>query len=282
MKNNNTIISIVLGVTMLFLAVSFVAWTIIPHYQIRHAYQSFQKAKEGNTEAVLNTSSIFNPYTYAQPQIRNELLEFTFDLYKNKSQFTMDVLPFANEKMREVVDRDATHPKYLLTMAKGYNLHAELTSSSSEYELSNKYYQQALALVPHNPDITYAWGVSLVDQGKIKEGLGLLEDLLKTNPKIADSHYYLGLAYFKLDRYNDALDAFEDALRINVLFEPDITKDVYTKLFEQYYLKKDIQRFVVVTTRLVELDREQGELYKQIVEYVTKRNMLPPINIEKN
>ena len=281
MKNNNSLISIVLGVATIFFGVALVAWTLIPRAQIRTAYTAFHKAKSGDTEMVLNTGRIFTPYTYAQPQIRNEFLEFTFDLYKNKSAAVMDLLPFANQKMQEVVDRDATHPKYLLTMAKGYNLHADLINSKEMYDLSSTYYQKALALVPQNPDIIYAWGVSLVDQGKSKEGIVLLEDLLKANPDIAESHYYLGLAYYKIGNYNQALALFEKALASNPLLNTTTTVDVYVKLFEHYYLKRDIGNFVIVSTRLSTLDTEQGSIHTSILAYIAKHNKLPPINIEK-
>jgi tetratricopeptide (TPR) repeat protein len=275
------LLTILFGINLTFMGIVVVWWTIIPAHQARVASRVFQYILAGKTEAI--PQSIFSP-SYVQPELRNAYLDTVFDLYKEgKKDVALTLLPDARARMQEAVDQGSVYTRYLLSLAKAYNLSADNTNDSELYEQANKYYAQALTFSPRSPAITYAYGMSLVNQGKKEEGIHILEDLLAANTKISESHYYLALAYIKTDPkyYNRALDELEETLRIEPDFDDVGMKALYAKLFQHYYSVKDKERFMRVAQRLVMLDPVQQDMYFKIMQYVSRHNTLPLINISQ-
>ena len=75
--------------------------------------------------------------------------------------------------------------------------------------------KQALVLSPNEPQVLNYLGYSWVDQQRnIKEALTMLEKARALSPQdgyIIDS---VGWAYYRLGRYDDAVDALEDAVQL--------------------------------------------------------------------
>ena len=68
------------------------------------------------------------------------------------------------------------------------------------------------------PEDTCAWytlGVAYDKLNRYNDAIEAYRQALRINPEDADAWYNLGLAYGNLNRYNDAIEAFRQALRIN-------------------------------------------------------------------
>lgn len=63
-------------------------------------------------------------------------------------------------------------------------------------------------------------GRAYAKQGRINEAINELETALKLKPDLAEAHYNLGLIYMSLRRNDDAVNEFKAALMINPYFTP--------------------------------------------------------------
>jgi tetratricopeptide (TPR) repeat protein len=71
--------------------------------------------------------------------------------------------------------------------------------------------------------------LALLQQGKTDEGIALLQNVLKTDPKYAAAHYYLGLAYQQKKEDEEARKHLQEAIRL----KPDFG-EAYQALGENY------------------------------------------------
>jgi len=74
-----------------------------------------------------------------------------------------------------------------------------------------------------NPDNAYTWvvvGCCYGSLGRYQEAIDALKQAIKIKPDCAKAHWCLGLAYGNLDRWQDAIESYKQAIRI----EPDDAK----------------------------------------------------------
>lgn len=72
-----------------------------------------------------------------------------------------------------------------------------------------------LELRPASERPAYEMGVAKVFAGKFEEGKQLLEELVAQGPPNADAHYWIGAAWQGLGQHAKAIDAFQEALRVD-------------------------------------------------------------------
>src|ERR1700758_5153469 len=65
------------------------------------------------------------------------------------------------------------------------------------------------------PQTLFADGFELLKTGKAKEAAAKFEAGLKSDPRNALAHYYLGEAYFRLQRNAEAIDQFQRSLGLD-------------------------------------------------------------------
>lgn len=73
------------------------------------------------------------------------------------------------------------------------------------------YFQSALAFRPDDSYVMMIYGIHLSRVGKTKEALEYFDKAKLIGDDSANLHYNLGLAYFQLKRYDDALDSAHKA-----------------------------------------------------------------------
>ena len=69
--------------------------------------------------------------------------------------------------------------------------------------------------VPENPVAWFSLGVAYRKLNRYNDAIEAYRQALRINPELAEAWYNLGFAYSKLNRHNDAIEAFRQALRIN-------------------------------------------------------------------
>lgn len=60
----------------------------------------------------------------------------------------------------------------------------------------------------------YYLGVSLIEGGRAKKGIGYLEKYLVHHPKDYNVHWKLGYEYFRLNEYEKAIDSYVEARKL--------------------------------------------------------------------
>ena len=119
--------------------------------------------------------------------------------------------------------------------------------------LAQQEYREALSRDPNHPIALCELGMILVNEGKWKEGVALLEAARKTEESYAPCYYYAGYAYGKEGMPQEAQKMFDEAEKINPF---DYNNFVYQgKVFEG---NKDL--------------RKAFEAYKKALEIILHYN----------
>lgn len=87
-----------------------------------------------------------------------------------------------------------------------------------EYDLAMKYYAEAAAKEPDAVLMTLiekGIGICHIAKGDFGEAIRHFQQSVTLTPTLAESHYWLGLCYQKLAKKADAVDAFENTVRLS-------------------------------------------------------------------
>jgi tetratricopeptide (TPR) repeat protein len=85
------------------------------------------------------------------------------------------------------------------------------------YTLAEISYRQAIKLEPYFAEAYKGLGLTLLQEGKLKESITYLEKAAKLRPKESDIFYYIGIAYERLGQFESAYRYYQIALK----FAPD-------------------------------------------------------------
>ncbi|MBF0100946.1 MAG: tetratricopeptide repeat protein [Desulfobacterales bacterium] len=93
---------------------------------------------------------------------------------------------------------------------------AQIYKDLKNDELAMNHYNQALRIDPKSGGVLYNYGAFLLEQGKINEAISLFQQaLLYFEGNISDVHYYLGKAYYAINKYSLAILHFEKTIALN-------------------------------------------------------------------
>ena len=83
-------------------------------------------------------------------------------------------------------------------------------------------FEYMLSKAPNAP-LHYSLGNAYLNLGRYQDAVEAYKQAIKIKPDYADAHYYLGNAYDKLGRYQEAIEAFGQAIKI----KPDYAEAHY-------------------------------------------------------
>ena len=263
-----------------FSGISFFAWALIPSFQMSRYAKAMEQEFVAPSQ-ILNDEFIFTPATYsAQGAIRQNMLTLVLQEYdEGKFKGPSPVLDLALKKMEEYSSQHPDEYEFVMLIAKGYDAEANLTNNPALFKTAETYYDKARVLMPDRQEGVYLLAINLFNQGRIDEGLAVLQHAEDLNPEIASTHFELAQAYSALGKsyYDKSLAEFEFALSKGVNLDPAITKKSYENFFSYYYHKGDFADSLTAVRRLVTLDPAQT-VYPQLVAYMEKNQTLPKID----
>jgi tetratricopeptide (TPR) repeat protein len=107
---------------------------------------------------------------------------------------------------------------------------------------------------PKNADAWYNLGVACANLKRYNDAIDAYRQAIRINPKDAGSWNNLGIVYDELKRYNDAIDAYRQAIRIN-------PKDVsaWTNLGATYFVSGNRSAALDAVWELRRLDPEKAD-----------------------
>jgi tetratricopeptide (TPR) repeat protein len=229
-----------------------------------------------------NREKIFEPFTYIQPGLRFDFANVFFDGYlTGPTKTEPPLLAAAVRELEEGVAREPHYPQHHLSLGKGYDLLADFHPSEAQVfrKKAEEQYLAGLAIFPGNPRITYAYAVNLAGQKRQDEAIAMLRTLYASDPRVAESAYYLGLILYTSAPQNaaESLGYFEQALDGKQNPLPNLTLSIYRQMLPYYYNQGDLAHFTTVVQRLAQLPSEDKATYASIATYIEEHHALPTI-----
>jgi TolB-like protein/class 3 adenylate cyclase/Flp pilus assembly protein TadD len=102
------------------------------------------------------------------------------------------------------------------TSTAGYRLLAEVHMNRGQFDLALGQTDRALEINPNDAESFAARGAILAWAGRAEEALPWIEGALRIDPANARAAFYLGMTYYFIDRYSEAVDAMDRALAGNL------------------------------------------------------------------
>jgi len=118
-------------------------------------------------------------------------------------------------EQRDLEQAAANYREWVRYQPQDANAHLELASTLNE--LGNKdeamvHFGHALERNPQDPTSLYNIGVQMVNSGAVEEGAALIVRAVEAKPEFPMALKNLGYAYARIEKYQEAVDAFEKYL----------------------------------------------------------------------
>lgn len=268
----------VFGGASLFFLWALIFWTIVPFSQMSTYLSAIGSSK--NAAAILQyPDAIFEPYTFAQQDIRGHFLNIMIQYY-GKSEQLQPLIDESIKRMEELVEKEPTNPRYLLMLANAYDRRARAGGGVELFKKAEIYYKRAAELAPLRQDVVYETAFNLAAQGRNDEATALLRNVLKVDDVSPETHYFLGAILAEQNRdYHEALKEIEIAMGNPAFanFKSEEVRNIYRIFLKRTYTAHDKVNFMIVTKRLEVLDPDQADTVRQMEAWVNK-GQWPAIN----
>lgn len=228
-----------------------------PSQNASSAKEEFGKAlalqKAGNFK---EASLIYKKYLKAQD--KDVLAWNNFGLCQQRLKI-YDAAEKAFRKAMSLDDKDV----------QAYNNLASLEIERGDFKEAEKLYKAAIVKDPEFPYTYNNLAVLYKNQGKLYRAVEQYKLAIDKAP-VADFYYNLGLLYFSMHKYDDMLETFQQALRI----QPNYSEVYYSLALSHFYnvmgyeLQKREAEFKRAFNKLVELNPALAKDFKQ--NYLSK------------
>ena len=261
-ENDSNIVNYVgiyFSIFTVFLIFVFLRNDLFAYFQM-HRYISL---RTGNDPKVMlnQIDSVFEPFTPAQMNIRNDFLSFTKDKYDVKNESTVALSDIAIKRAEEYVSKNPFDVRFLVYIAGAYsNKGIDLKS----IELLNKgeeLFRKMIVYAPKRPDVIFGLALNLFYQNKYDESFSYFEKDFDTSPN-----------YF-LDQKKNV-----DGTQVTFLKQGKDVQGIYIAFFQYFYKIKDKDKFIQTAKRLKENNYADSANLDKIIEYLEKNNAWPYIN----
>jgi adenylate cyclase len=178
-------------------------------YVLRGREHLSHATREGNDEAqdLFQRAIDLDPgYAAAYAELGMSLIEAVSSGW---SQFVADDLGRAEALGQKALSLDPAS-------AAGYRLLAEVDMARGRFDLALAQIERALELNPNDADSVAEKGATLVWAGRAAEGVPWVEGALRIDPANARPAFYLGMAYYFIARYGEAVEALDRAVAGNL------------------------------------------------------------------
>ncbi|OGM95894.1 hypothetical protein A2532_02505 [Candidatus Wolfebacteria bacterium RIFOXYD2_FULL_48_11] len=226
-----------------------------------------------------NPEAIFEPYTFAQQDIRGHFLNGLTQYYGKAPQLN-PLIDDSIRRMEELIAKEPTNPRYFLMIAGAYDRRARAGDGLDYFKKAEVYYHKAGELAPMRQDVMYAIAFNLSFQGRTDEAIAVLRTVLTVDDVSPETHYFLGaILSEKGGDYREALKEMEIAMSspTYINFRDEQTVNIYQLFLKRTYAARDKDNFLIVAKRLEIVDPEQAEMARQMEDMVRK-GQWPAIN----
>jgi O-antigen ligase len=245
----------------IILLIGLIWITAIPYFQMR-GYISLKTSNIGITQFSQEVDNYLSPYTYAQENIRSDLLTVSQTLTGKygPNGANGDVLKLyekALDSMKELVNKEPYSTRYYLRLAVNFNDLGRQLNNDNFYNQAINYANQALVLTPNRQDVTYVLGYSYLLSNRIAEAVSIYKKAFDVDSSVASSNFYYGVALATggSKNYKTALDYLEYSADngYNVADNGSVFVNVYKTFANYFYSQREQELFVTVIKRLTKV-----------------------------
>lgn len=95
---------------------------------------------------------------------------------------------------------------------------AQVCQSAQRHDDAIALFERCLAQMQSHPQSLHGLAMSLVARGDMQRALATFDELCKSHPQLAEGHYNRGLLLGKMERYEDELNAYRQAIALQPRF----------------------------------------------------------------
>jgi len=208
--------------------------------------------EKGDTKIMLEKiDSVFEPFTPAQMNIRDDLLSLTENKENEKSESLAKLSDVAISRAEDYIKKNPLDIRFFIYLARAYSIKGQTLNNTELLNKGEDYFKKMLSYTPNRPD----------------------------------SNYGLALNLFYQKKYDESFLYFEKAFNLSPNYFLRLGKEIegtYMEFFQYFYKTGDKDRFIKVAQQLSEIDLEQKDLYLQAIDYIQKTGQFPILefNIE--
>ena len=179
-------------------------------------------------------------------------LEAAFDLYVN----------YDYDSALEIIDRALDEDENCIS---ALNLKAKVNLDIGKYHTAKILCNKVLKIDPNNINALYTKAHTYKGEQKFEKAIDIYTYILENIEVAKYTNMYIGECYYRLKKYNLALEEFEKALEFN--------KDDYKLLAAlgwMYAMKRKYNKSIEYCKKALEINPESGDIAYKIAENYTK------------
>lgn len=260
----------VASIASLFFLWGLIFWTLVPMSQMSSYLSAINEKNVGMI--VQQPDAVFEPYTFAQQDIRGHFLNLVMANYGTNPQLK-PLLDLALAKMEELAQREPNNPRYLLMLGGAYDRMGKIDSNAEDFKKAEAYYEKAFELAPNRQDVVYALAMNASYQNRYQQAIELLRKSLTMDSISPETHYYLGIILIASGGdYKEALKELEIAMQSPTFAnsQNESIRNFYRTILRQAYQRRDKKSFMIAAKRLESIDPAQAESVKKMEVFVEK------------
>jgi len=276
------IITALFAAGSVFLGLMFFVWTLFPYLQMSVYHVNFMTALAGDLAPFRDSAFSFYPRTFISKELNQESLDYML----KQDSVDPEFIALLAVHLRETIGTHDDDMKDYVTLGEADTALAELYPEKKDafHAEADSSYEAALKLFPKSQAVMYSYAISLSNQGQEERALGLLKDALLEDPRVPDSHYYLGVLLYSIDNTKNsdtALGYLESSLSTGVDPLPKLTSSIYQKMLTHYYSLGDIDHVETVLRRFIASGQAQAAAYQKVLDYILENHALPVIRFNQ-
>jgi len=255
------------NVTALEKSVQQVSWQ--PFYHTVLARQKLTQALSESKKSTPDTQRISNLIAQAVKEgkeaeklspnwvVTQETLAM---IYRDLQGIAKEAGDWAVKKFQKALELDPKNPILLTELGKLYGIKNDLKKAET-------FYRKAIGFVPSYPDAQVQLALLKEQQGKIEEGIKILEKFNNLYPYSVEAHFQLGRMYYRQQEDDKAILHLNAAL----LLFPNHSNSLYI-LGLIYERKGDIDTALNLMQKVLNLNPDNKQVIEKIEELKSKKH----------
>lgn len=243
----------------------------------------FKSGIEFHRQAIAGERTKYNPY---KPDIAFDYAQFILTWESNHPDFAFSrYRSLANEMyvigVKALLSYSSdypTDPRAGHALGRAYIDGFDFWQNLTYLDMAVETYKKYLAISPNRQTLQFGLGRAYSLLGNHSEAIKVLQEAVKAEPAIAESHVMLASAYYAKGDYENAYIEFGEAIRIGYNFD---TREL-VKAFDVFNKKNNGSILEPLVRQHLSLSQPNARLLEFFIDYLNKTNRSAEAKIFKD